>query len=51
MRTPENTTKSRQLRTFLRDAWGDSVKAHRAMLRVSPYDDYLRNHRGGDTYN
>lgn len=35
-----------RLRTFLKYAWGDSVAAHRAMLRVPPYDDYLINHRG-----
>lgn len=34
-----------RLRTFLKYAWGDSVAAHRAMLRVPPYDDYLINHR------
>ena len=34
-----------RLRTFLKDAWDDSVAAHRALLRVPPYDDYLINHR------
>ena len=34
-----------RLRTLLKYAWGDSVAAHRAMLRVPPYDDYLINHR------
>jgi hypothetical protein len=49
MNTTETTTQSqnrgRKLRTFLRYAWGESVTAHRAMLRVQPYDDYLFNHR------
>lgn len=34
-----------RVRTFLRYAWGDQVAAHRALLRVPPYDDYLFNHR------
>jgi hypothetical protein len=40
-----STTRHGRLRTFLRYAWGDSVAAHRAMLRVPPYDDYLINPR------
>lgn len=40
-----HTARHARLRTFLRYAWGDSVAAHRAMLRVPPYDDYLMNHR------
>jgi hypothetical protein len=47
MNTIENTTRGRKLRTFLRYAWGDQVAAHRALLRVPPYDDYLINHRSG----
>ncbi len=44
--TPSTTsTRHGRLRTFLRYAWGDSVAAHRALLRVPPYDDYLINHR------
>jgi len=45
MTAHENTSKGSRLRTFVRYAWGDSVKAHRAMLRVPPYQDYLLNHR------
>jgi len=46
MTTSEKSTKNRRFRTFMRDAWGDSVAAHHAMLRVPPYDDYLMNARG-----
>ena len=46
MNTHENTSKGRKIRTFLRYAWGDQVAAHRALLRVPPYDDYLINRRG-----
>jgi hypothetical protein len=45
MTSHEKTTRNRRIRTFLRYAWGDSVAAHRALLRVPPYDDYLFNHR------
>jgi hypothetical protein len=45
MKTNTNTSKGRRFRTFVRHAWGDSVAAHRAMLRVPPYQDYLLNHR------
>jgi hypothetical protein len=45
MKTNTNTSKGRRFRTFMRHAWGDSVAAHRAMLRVPPYQDYLLNHR------
>ena len=48
MNEPTTTTpssRSAKVRTFLKYVWGDSVAAHRAMLRVSPYDDYLINHR------
>jgi hypothetical protein len=45
MTTRESTSKNRRLRTFLRYAWGESVTAHRAMMRTQPYDDYLFNHR------
>lgn len=38
-------SRSAKVRTFLKYVWGDSVAAHRAMLRVPPYDDYLFNHR------
>jgi hypothetical protein len=45
--TAQSTRTSRhgRVRTFLKYAWGDSVAAHRAMLKVPPYDDYLINHR------
>jgi hypothetical protein len=43
--TSTSTSRHGRLRTFLKYAWGDSVAAHRAMLRVPPYDDYLINHR------
>jgi hypothetical protein len=45
MNTNQNTTKSGRFRTFVRYVWGDQVAAHRALLRVPPYDDHLRNHR------
>lgn len=45
MTTHQSTNKSKRFRTFLRYAWGESVTAHRAMMRVQPYDDYLFNHR------
>jgi hypothetical protein len=47
-KTTQNTTHGARLRTFLRYAWGDQVAAHRALLRVPPYDDYLFNHRNDD---
>ena len=43
--TTQTHGRAARLRTFLKYAWGDSVAAHRAMLRVPPYDDYLINHR------
>jgi hypothetical protein len=46
MNTNENTSKGRRLRTFVRYLWGDQVGAHRASLRVPPYDSYLINRRG-----
>jgi hypothetical protein len=46
MTTPEKSTKNGRFRTFVRYAWGDSVAAHRALLRVPPYDTYLLNGRG-----
>ncbi|HEX4688478.1 MAG TPA: hypothetical protein VH228_16985 [Nocardioides sp.] len=45
MNTHESTSKSGRFRTFVRHMWGDQVAANRALLRVQPYDDYLRNHR------
>jgi hypothetical protein len=46
MNTNQNPNKSQRFRTFVRYVWGDQVAAHRAMLRVPPYDDYLVNRRG-----
>jgi hypothetical protein len=43
--TTPQSSRSAKVRTFLKYVWGDSVAAHRAMLRVPPYDDYLINHR------
>lgn len=45
MNTNQKTSKGGRIRTFVRYVWGDQVAAHRALLRVPPYDDYLRNHR------
>ena len=46
MNTHQNASKGRRFRTFVRYAWADQVAAHRALLRVPPYDDYLINRRG-----
>jgi hypothetical protein len=46
MDTNQNTSKTARFRTFVRDVWSDQVAAHRALLRVPPYDDYLLNRRG-----
>jgi hypothetical protein len=45
MNTNQNPSNQHRFRTFLRYAWGDQVAAHRALLRVPPYDDYLINRR------
>ena len=45
MTNHENPSKSKRLRTFMRYAWGDQVAAHRALLQLRPYDDYLINRR------
>lgn len=45
MNTTQKPTRTSRFRTFLRYAWGDQVAAHRALLRVPPYDDYLLNRR------
>jgi hypothetical protein len=45
MTTNEKPNKNARLRTFMRYVWGDQVAAHRAMLQVRPYDDYLINRR------
>jgi hypothetical protein len=44
--TSPNTSRGRRLRSFVRYAWGDQVAAHRALLRVPPYDSYLIDRRG-----
>lgn len=38
-------TRAARARAFLKDVWDDSAAAHRALMRVAPYDDYLINHR------
>jgi hypothetical protein len=45
MTSNQNTSKGR-IRNFVRHMWSDQVAAHRALLRVPPYDDYLLNRRG-----
>jgi uncharacterized short protein YbdD (DUF466 family) len=45
MRTTTHTPHKHGIRSFLRYAWDDTVKANRAMFRLPPYDDYLQNHR------
>jgi hypothetical protein len=40
-----NPNKSKRFRTFMRYAWGDQVAANRALLQLTPYDDYLLNRR------
>lgn len=39
------TSLNRRLRTTLRLAWDDQVRAQRALLRLTPYDDYLQHRR------
>jgi len=46
MTTTEKTSKMQRIRAFARYAWGDQVAAHRALLRIQPYEDYLLNRRG-----
>jgi len=46
MNTNQKPSTNRRFRTFLQYAWGDQVAAHRALLRIRPYDDYLINRRG-----
>ena len=47
MDTNKNTTKVEKVRAFLRYAWDDQVRAHRALLRYPAYDEYLFDHRNG----
>jgi hypothetical protein len=42
MNTHTTTTKSRRIRGSIRHAWQESVAAHRAMLRLTPYFDEHR---------
>ena len=42
MNTTDTTRKNRRLRGTLRHIWEDSVAAHRAMLRLTPYFDEQR---------
>jgi hypothetical protein len=42
----QNPSKNKRFRTFMRYAWGDQVAANRALLKLTPYDDYLINRRG-----
>ena len=44
-RNHSHPTRSARARAFLKDVWDDTTTAHRALLRVAPYDDYLINHR------
>ena len=45
MNTTTHTPLNRRLRATLRHAWDDQVRAQRALLRLTPYDDYLQNRR------
>jgi uncharacterized short protein YbdD (DUF466 family) len=45
MTTTLHTPRKHGLRERLRDAWGDTVKANRALFRLPPYDDYLQHRR------
>jgi hypothetical protein len=44
-RNPSHPTRTARARAFLKYVWDDTTAAHRALLRVAPYDDYLINHR------
>jgi hypothetical protein len=46
MNTNQNTSKTSRFGTFIRYAWGDQVRANRALLRIQPYEEYLFNRRG-----
>ena len=45
MTTNDKTSRGRRLRTFVRDAWTDQLRASKALLELQPYDDYLINRR------
>ena len=42
MSTTNRISLTRRFRSALRHSWDDQVRAQRALLRVTPYDDYLR---------
>ncbi len=50
MTSHESTTRKHRIRSTLRYIWQDTSNANRALFRTPPYDDYLQNNRGGDTY-
>jgi hypothetical protein len=43
MTTNNTTTRTRRLRGSVRTIWQESVAAHRAMLRLTPYFDEHRD--------
>ena len=46
MNTNRNHTALTRIRTSLRAAWNDQVRAQRALMRVDPYGDWIRrDHR------
>jgi hypothetical protein len=45
MTTTNRTSLTSRLRSSLHHSWSDQVRAQRALLRLTPYDDYLRNRR------
>jgi hypothetical protein len=47
MNIDKKAGKAQRVRSFLRYAWGDQVAAHRALLEVQPYNDYLIHRRNG----
>jgi hypothetical protein len=42
MKTNTTTTRTRRLRGSVRAIWKESVAAHRAMARLTPYSDQHR---------
>jgi hypothetical protein len=45
MNTKNRTPITRRIRASMRHSWSDQVAAQRALLRLTPYDDYLQNRR------
>ena len=45
MNTKSRTSMTRRIRASMRHAWDDQVAAQRALLRLTPYDDYLQRRR------